>query len=238
MPTAEPSLHPRMTQDLERGAALSLLPVVSTICYYALPDSIQSYRLVQFAPQILAYLSLTIWTAWNDAVQAKLGLQGEKFMSGMKLGLATGIILGSVNTFMILRIVPALGYDITFLRETPHAQIPVWIMLPWFICGIALFVELNFRGFLLGRLAVLESRRWRTGFGRRWSPLAVLFSALVFAFDPFMTTTFKHLHWIAVWDGVVWAVIWVRSNNLYATVIAHAIEVIVMYSAVRSALNP
>ncbi len=238
MPSGEVSLPQRKTQDLEQGAAFALFPLISTLVYYALPDSLQSSTLAQFAPQIMAYLGLTFWAARNDAIPAKLGLKGQKLLPGMKIGLATGIILGCANTLMILQLVPALGYDIAFLKETPHAQIPQWIMVPWFICGIALFVELNFRGFLLGRLAALESSLWRSSFGRRWSPLAVLSSALVFAFDPFMTATFQHLHWIAVWDGIVWAVIWVRSHNLYATMIAHAIEVIVMYSAVRAALGP
>ena len=86
-------------------------------------------------------------------------------------------------------------------------------MLPWFICGIALFVELNFRGFLLGRLAVLESGLWRSGLAQRFSPLALITSALIFAFDPFMVNTFQHLHWIAVWDGLIWGVIWVAHEQ-------------------------
>ena len=48
-----------------------------------------------------------------------------------------------------------------------------------------------------------------------------------------MVSTFKHLHWIAVWDGLVWGMIWVRTKNLYATIIAHAAEVIVMYSVLK-----
>lgn len=238
MPTVESSFAPERTQGLERGAALALLPVIFTIIYYTLPDSLQSHRAAQFTPQIMAYLGLILWAARNDAVWAKLGLRGDRLLPGIRLGLVAGSILGCANTLIILWTVPALGYDIAFLKETPHAQIPQWIMLPWFICGIALFVELNFRGFLLGRLAVLESSLCRPGFGQRWSPLAVLGSAIVFAFDPFMATTFKHLHWIAVWDGVVWAIIRLQSNNLYATMVAHAIEVIVMYSAIRAFLGP
>jgi membrane protease YdiL (CAAX protease family) len=110
-------------------------------------------------------------------------------------------------------------------------------MAPWFICGIALFVELNFRGFLLGRLAALESRLWRSGLAQRLSPLAVITCALIFAFDPFMVNTFQHLHWIALWDGLIWGVIWLRTRNLYITIVAHAVEVIVMYSAVRTAIG-
>jgi membrane protease YdiL (CAAX protease family) len=110
-------------------------------------------------------------------------------------------------------------------------------MAPWFICGIALLVELNFRGFLLGRLAALESGLWRSGLVQRLSPLALITCALIFAFDPFMVNTFQHLHWIALWDGLIWGIIWLRTRNLYATIVAHAVEVIVMYSAVRTAIG-
>jgi membrane protease YdiL (CAAX protease family) len=110
-------------------------------------------------------------------------------------------------------------------------------MAPWFICGIALFVELNFRGFLLGRLAALESGLWRSGLAQRFSPLALITCALIFAFDPFMVNTFQHLHWIALWDGLIWGVIWLRTRNLYITIVAHAVEVTVMYSAVRTAIG-
>jgi thiamine transporter ThiT len=88
----------------------------------------------------------------------------------------------------------------------------------------------------LGRLAALESTIWRPLALRRLSPLALLTSSLVFAFDPFMVSTFRHLHWIALWDGLVWGVLWLSTRNLYATIIAHAVEVIVVYSAVRAVL--
>jgi membrane protease YdiL (CAAX protease family) len=51
-----------------------------------------------------------------------------------------------------------------------------------------------------------------------------------------MVHTFQHLHWIAVGDGLIWGFIWLRTGNLYATIVAHAVEVILVYSAVRSAL--
>jgi membrane protease YdiL (CAAX protease family) len=137
---------------------------------------------------------------------------------------------------VILRVIPWLGFDITFLRDTPHARVPLLLMVPWVICVIAALVELNFRGFLLGRLAALESTIWRSSDVRRLSPLALLASGLLFAFDPFMVATFRHLHWIAVSDGVLWALLWLLTRNLYVTIIAHAVEVIIVYSAVRSVL--
>jgi membrane protease YdiL (CAAX protease family) len=52
-----------------------------------------------------------------------------------------------------------------------------------------------------------------------------------------MVNTFQQLHWIAVWDGLIWGAIWLRTKNLYITIIAHAIEVMAMYSTVRFALS-
>ena len=228
--------HPDSTSRTdERGAALALLPVAATLDYYALPDWLQVQPLVQFAPQLIGYLALALWACHNRPVAHKLGLQ-TSWRRGITLGLVTGALLGSLNTFVILRGIPSLGGNITFLKETPHAHVPVLIMVPWFISGIAVMVELNFRGFLLGRLAALESTIWSPLALRRLSPLALLISSLVFAFDPFMVSTFRHLHWIALWDGLVWGVLWLWTRNLYATIVAHAVEVIVVYSAVRAAL--
>jgi membrane protease YdiL (CAAX protease family) len=100
-------------------------------------------------------------------------------------------------------------------------------MIPWFILAIAIFVELNFRGFVLGRLLALSIP----------PSLAVLLSAVLFAFDPFMVATFRYLHWIAVWDGVVWGMMWLTLRSLYVVIMAHAVEVIIMYCVVRAVLN-
>jgi membrane protease YdiL (CAAX protease family) len=53
-----------------------------------------------------------------------------------------------------------------------------------------------------------------------------------------MVNTFQHLHWIALWDGLIWGIIWLKTKNLYATIVAHAIEVMVMYCALRATLMP
>jgi membrane protease YdiL (CAAX protease family) len=231
--TADPSHSLAMD---ERGAALALLPVAATLDFYALPDWLQTQPLVQFAPQVIGYLAFAMWATHNSSLGTKLGLQVSNIRVGAKLGLITGVILGCLNTLVILYVIPWLGFDITFLKETPHARVPLRIMVPWFICVIAVLVELNFRGFLLGRLAALESTIWRSSAVRRLSPLALLTSGLVFAFDPFMVATFRHLHWVAVSDGVLWALLWLLTRNLYVTIIAHAVEVIIVYSAVRSVL--
>ncbi|HKT34784.1 MAG TPA: CPBP family glutamic-type intramembrane protease [Nitrospira sp.] len=230
-------VHPNSEiQTDERGAALALLPIAATLDYYALPEWLQSQPLVQFAPQVIGYLALALWSSHNRCVLTRLGLQPFYWRRGAKMGLVTGVCLGSLNTFVILKLMPSGGSDISFLKDTPHAQMPVLIMVPWFISMIALLVELNFRGFVLGRLATLESTIWRQAILRRISPLALCSSAMVFAFDPFMVTTFRDLHWIALSDGLVWGLLWLRTRNLYATIVAHAVEVIVVYSAVRAAL--
>ena len=232
----EPGLHATPAQADERGAALTLLPIAATLVFYTLPASLQGQPPVQFAPQLIAYLALGLWASRNRNLVARLGLEKEKIGNGLRWGLVTGLLLGGLNTFVILSVYPHLGYDISFLTATPHAQLPLLLMVPWVICGIALFVELNFRGFILGRLATLESGLWKSSVASRLSPLALLTSAVVFAFDPFMVNTFQYLHWIALWDGLIWGIIRVRTGNLYITIVAHAIEVIVMYSAARLAL--
>ncbi|HKQ35262.1 MAG TPA: CPBP family intramembrane glutamic endopeptidase [Nitrospiraceae bacterium] len=237
MTAPESGLRATPTQAKEWGAAQALLPVAATLGYYALPPSLQEQTLVQFAPQIGAYLALGFWAARNRDIVSRLGLENGKIRDGLRWGLLIGLVLGCLNTFVILSVYPHLGYDISFLKTTPHGRLPFLVMLPWFICGIAILVELNFRGFLLGRLAALESRLWNSGLAQRHSPLALVTCALTFAFDPFMVNTFQHLHWIALWDGLIWGIIWLRTRNLYITIVAHAVEVIVMYSAVRAAIG-
>ena len=237
MMAPEPGPHTTPAQAEEWGATLALLPIAATLGFYALPASLQERTLVLFTPQILSYLALGFWAAHNRDIVSRLGLEKGNIRDGLRWGLLTGLLLGCLNTFVILSAYPHLGYDISFLKTTPHGRISLLVMVPWFICGVAIFVELNFRGFLLGRLAALESRLWRSGFTQRLSPLALITCALTFAFDPFMVNTFQHLHWIALWDGLIWGIIWLRTRNLCITIVAHAVEVIVMYSAVRMAIG-
>jgi len=233
---SEPNLHPIPVQTEERGAALALLPIAATIDYYALPDWLQEEPWIQFAPQIISYLAFALWAVHNGSVLTRFGLETRRLTRGLRIGTLTGLVLGGLNSLLILRLLPSLGYDIAFLTHTPHAQVPVFVMIPWFIGGIALFVEFNFRGFVLGRLVAMESGIWRHASLRRLSPGALLTSALLFSFDPFMVNTFRELHWIALVDGLIWGLIWLQTRNLYATIVAHAVEVILVYGAVRSAL--
>ena len=225
------------TGAVERGAPLALLPIAATFGYYLLPSTLQNLTSLQFGPQILAYAAMAWWATQNSAIGFRVGLRLPGIYEGLRWGLITGLLLGFLNTCVILAVFPSLGYDITFLKHTPHARVPFFVMMPWFICAIALFVELNFRGFLVGRLAALEAMMWTSKPVRRLSPLALILSTLTFAFDPFMVNTFRDLHWIAVWDGLVWGLIWLRTRNLFMTIVAHAVEVMVMYLAVRMALT-
>jgi hypothetical protein len=213
------------------------VPVVSTSLYYTLPPSLQNYMAIQFFPQAVAYLALVFWATLNGKITQRIGLAPTQITQGLRWGTVTGLVLGGINVLVVLWVVPALGGDILFLRDTPHAQVPTVIMLPWLITLIAVGVEVNFRGFVLGRLLALfasepTSRRARIG-----SALAVAISAATFAFDPFMVATFKHLHWIAVWDGLVWGTMWLRLHNLYGPIVAHTVEVVVMYSIIKVTLT-
>ena len=208
----------------ERAAGLALLPFLCTIAFYLAPPALQDNIAVQFSPQVLSYVGFLVWAHLNGQVAQRLGLGADLLGSGVVRGAIVGIILGMLNVIVILKAAPWLGYDITFLTKTPHARVPFWLMIPWLVCVIAVFVELNFRGFILGRLLALSVP----------APLAVLLTATLFSFDPFMVTTFQHLHWIAVWDGIVWGMMWIRLANLYAVITAHAVEVIIMYCIVRA----
>jgi hypothetical protein len=224
------------TSSPERATWLAWLPILAALLFYALPSDWQGRRAIQFLPQALAYAALAAWAARNSDVIARLGLRPAQIGQGLRWGTATGLILGTINASTILWIIPRLGYDIAFLRDTPHAQIPLAIMLPWFILLIAVLVEVNFRGFLLGRLLSLTERMAPALPAPFATGLALGASALVFSFDPFMVVTFRHLHWIALWDGLIWGLLWVRLRNLHVPIVAHAIEVMVMYSAIRAVL--
>lgn len=215
------------TQSNERGAILALLPLTATLLYYASPGELKQQSLYQFIPQICAYAALLAWSRINGTPARRFGLTRSLIPQGLRWGAATGLALGTVNLLVILYMVPLLGEDYRFLADTPHAKIPLFLMVPWFILFIATMVELNFRGFLLGRLLVLGLP----------PPIAVLLSALLFAFDPFLVATFQQLHWIAVWDGIVWGSFWVATRNLYVSIVAHAVEVILLYSVMRIVLG-
>jgi membrane protease YdiL (CAAX protease family) len=225
---------PRPT--FERLPWLSLLPVTLTALYYLLPSSVQKHLLVMLLPQLAAYVALLAWLSRNFDGLARLGLAPDDAPQGLRWGVWTGLVLGIVNVSVILFIVPRLGQDILFLRQTPHARMPMWVMFPWTIMVVAMLVELNFRGFLLGRLLALWHGSPLHRYDRLGQGLAIVASSVAFAFDPVMVITFKHLHWIAVWDGLIWGGLWIRLRNLYAPILAHAVEVMILYAILKSVL--
>jgi membrane protease YdiL (CAAX protease family) len=111
-------------------------------------------------------------------------------------------------------------------------------MFPWIIVIIAVLIEVNFRGFLLGRLLALWQSLPMRSYDRVGQGVAMTISSVIFAFDPFMLTTFKELHWIALWDGLVWSWLWIRLRNLYAPMVAHAVEVMILYAILKAVLPP
>ena len=221
----------------ELWTALVITPLLATAFFYLLPAHAQAQRSWQFLPQRSAYACLTLWAVRNRDIPAKLGLEYGKISTGIWKGLGVGLILGSLNTVLILYGAPLLDIEIGFLRETPHAHLSPALMVPWFILLIAIGVEVNFRGFLLGRFTALLTTC--PVFAQRpfvAQALALSLSSLIFAFDPFMVVTFQSLHWIALWDGLIWGGIWLYTRNLYIPITAHAMEVIIEYLTIRSLL--
>ena len=235
--------QPDVTNKPEKVAWLALIPVLATCLFYLLPNSFQEQTVIQFLPQIIAYLGLAAWAGSNIQILERLGLMSNQLLPGLGWGCLTGLILGACNTTIILFVVPVMGGDIEYLRQTPHARVPTYIMVPWGILVIAIFVELNFRGFLLGRLIALFNQGHHRADGQEkinlstQYPLAIGSSALVFTFDPFLVATFQHLHWIAIWDGCIWGWLWLRFRNLYISMTAHAVEVVIMYLSIKAVLT-
>ena len=218
------SLNRVSDQTRERTAWLTLLPIAATFTYYTLPVSFQQNLWLTFSPQLLAYAALTLWALANPEWKSFLRLNREGIGTSLKWGALVGLALGAVNLSFILLIIPAWGGDIQFLQETPHAKAPAWAMFPVGIAVIGILVELNFRGFQMGRLLTLLGQSPAGKLG------AILIAALAFSFDPFMVRVFHHLHWIAVWDGLVWGFLLLQTRSLYATMAAHTVEAWILYA--------
>lgn len=239
MPLMSKKQWQSVVQADERASGLACVPVCLTGLFYLLPASTQQNLFLQFLPQLGAYGSLIIWWKFNANALPALGLSRGCLKKGVGWGIGTGCILGMVNSTVILWLVPVLGGDVLFLADTLHARMPPFVMIPWFTVLIAIGVELNFRGFLLGRIERFCGRWISTTCGNGLRPgsiVAMLISAFVFAFDPFMVMTFRHLHWIAVWDGLIWAALFLRWRNLVTVIAAHAVEVMILYLSVKAAL--
>ena len=119
-----------MKLDSERATGLAFLPVVTTFGFYVLPLNWQSNVLIQFIPQICAYLALGLWAFHNKNRITRLGLDARKIFLGLKWGTVTGIILGGVNSIVILYLIPSFVGSIEFIPDYHHAQITVIVMVP------------------------------------------------------------------------------------------------------------
>ena len=204
-----------------------VVPLSATALYYFLPHPLRENPAMVFAPQIAAYAMLAIWLLQNRACRQRLRLEPQSLLTELKWGVAVGLLMGAINLTSILVLIPGLGGDITFLRETPHAQAPLWLMFPFGIAAIGILVELNFRGFQMGRLLALF------GSSPAAQAAAVTISAFAFAWDPFMVHVFRSLHWIALADGLIWGILLLRTQSLYATMAAHAVEVWILYAGIK-----
>jgi membrane protease YdiL (CAAX protease family) len=211
----------------ERAAWLVLVPLAVTALYYFMPGQLRDNPWMVFAPQIAAYVMLALWLGQNRAWRIHLRLEPQRFRIALPWGVVVGLVLGVINLTLILIVIPELGGDLSFLRDTPHAQAPAWVMFPFGIAAIAILVELNFRGFQMGRLLAL------LGGSRVAQACAVAVSALAFAWDPFMVHVFRSLHWMAFVDGLIWGALLLRTRSLYATITAHAVEVWILYAGLK-----
>ena len=211
----------------ERGAWLVVVPLLPTVLYYLLPGALRENFWLILSPQLAAYGMLAIWLGQNRKPWTRLRLESSRLLSALPWGGLTGLALGVINLTVLLWVIPGMGGNLGFLRETPHAQAPAWLMFPWGIGAIAILVELNFRGFQMGRLLALFGSS-RTGQG-----CAVIVSAFAFAWDPFMVHVFRSLHWMALTDGLIWGVLLLRTRSLYATMAAHAVEVWILYAGLK-----
>lgn len=211
----------------ERWSALAILPAALTFTFPFLFPSTTGSRWPAMIPQFAAYLCLAVWSSVNDRWFERLCLVTQNLKRSLVLGGLIGLLTGLFNLWVILKLTPWLGYSYNFLRDTPHARMPFAVMVPWGIVLIAIIVELNFRGFLLGRLLAMLG-------DRPYGPAAaVVISALVFSFDPYMMTVFRGYHWLALTDGLIWGALLVWTRNVFSTVTAHAAEVILVYSILK-----
>ena len=210
---------------MERWSGLAVIPVVLTFTYPIWSPTLPASLWSTLLPQSLAYACLVVWLTVNDRRLSRLFIVSRRFGGSLRVGVIVGCLTGLFNLWVIIKLTPWLGFSFDFLRDTPHARMPFALMVPWGITLIALFVELNFRGFILGRLATMWGEK------PHGSVLAVIVSAVVFSLDPFMMTVFRGYHWLALTDGLIWGGLLLWTRSLYSTIAAHAVEVILVYTA-------
>lgn len=204
-----------------------LLVPCGSILIYFLFFYPASHLLLVFTPLILALFALICWWRWDHGSFSRLYLRKEGLKEALLLGAAAGVGLALFNLFVILKLTVWLGYSYDFLQLTPHAHLPISLMLPFGILAIGFIIEVLFRGWILGRLwALMKNIRGGTY-------LSIFLSALIFSFDPFMVVYFKGYHWLALSDGIVWGGLLLKTQNLGSTIAAHTVEVWIVYSILK-----
>ena len=173
-----------------RGAALALLPLTATFPYYALPLELrQPPSISSFLNSVPMPPSLT-WRA-ASTIPPPGGLTHRQSRSARPpLG---AYLPGQVPARSITRrsLVPSWRLSIS----RPHAPCPNSPLRHGAVVH-PFFIDLR----RVGTLWIFWGGCWP---GTPAS-IAVPVSAPLFVFDPFLVATFQHLHWIAVWDGLVW----------------------------------
>ena len=218
MPLGRKNGGPSAVQADERAAWLALVPVVLTGCFYLLPASARQNPFLQFVPQFAAYGALVVWWKANTDVLPALGLSRDVLTQGVGWGIGTGCLLGVINSIVILRVVPGARWRRPVFGRYASCQDARVRDDPLVHGRHRNRRRIEFSGISPGQAvsaSVADGCRQRVHTGLRLgSIVAMLVSALVFAFDPFMVMTFRHLHWIAVWDGLIWAGLFLRWRNL------------------------
>jgi membrane protease YdiL (CAAX protease family) len=212
---------------MERWSGLAIVPAVLTVTFPLWSPSAPHSLWPTLIPQFSGYVCLALWWTVNDRRLDRLFLVSRNLKKSLLLGGFVGLLTGLLNLWVIVNLTPWLGYSFDFLRDTPHARMPFAFMVPWGIVLIAFLVEISFRGFLMGRLLTIFG-------GRSYGPaVAVIGSAAVFSFDPFMVAVFRGYHWLALTDGLIWGGLLIYTRSLFSTIAAHAIEVILVYTVLR-----
>lgn len=209
---------------MKRDDWLVFIPIIANILYYIFPEK-QTNMILLFLPQLLSYIMMAFWSWINGGKCPMINLHNYKLP--LIYGVLAGLFTGITNLFFILKITGWLGQGYEFLRETPHARISPFLMMPLGIILISAFVEINFRGFIMDRLLSIFGK------ARAGAYAAIILSAIIFSYDPFMLHYFKIFHWLALFDGIIWGYLFYRTGNILNPIISHSICVIIVYTVLK-----